>query len=451
MQHKSVSRFARTAIAMVMTTAMVFCAAGVTLANIADAATKTYAATGELNIRSGPSTSTDILYTLKKGDLVQATGKAANNWLPIKFAGGSAYVYAQFVKAKTSTDPVRTDVAGAKVTTVNVNLRDKASLSSKIIKVLPKGTEVSATGRTSGEFSEVTVSGKIRWLYTSYLGRPITGADPGASEAITPAEPLPAVVGEATANAALALRAEASVTSASQGTVPKGAVVQLTGQHLAQYSQAVYNGVAGWILTGFYTTAVAALPTSGAKRYINATNVNLRAGADVESEKIAVLAYGTLLVTTKLAQNNYTQVIWSGQLRWVSTQYLSATAPAAGDLGSASLNKLEKYGKAAVVEIREAFPEITSIGGWRSSSAYSSDHPNGRAIDIMIPNYKSNKALGDKIAAWVIANGERLHVTYLIWYQRNWRISRGSWTKMADRGSDNQNHKNHVHVSFYPS
>ncbi len=172
----------------------------------------------------------------------------------------------------------------------------------------------------------------------------------------------------------------------------------------------------------------------------------------VTSLKITVLNQGAELATTGASKNKYSSVIWDGKVRWVYTEY-TQTKPVdtSANLGSTSLNRLERYGKAAVLEIREAFPEISTIGGWRSSSDYSTDHPNGRAIDIMIPNYKKNKALGDRIANWVIKNGNRLHVTYLIWYQRNYRMSRGAWTNMENRGSDNQNHKNHVHISFEPS
>lgn len=90
------------------------------------------------------------------------------------------------------------------------------------------------------------------------------------------------------------------------------------------------------------------------------------------------------------------------------------------------------------------------------SSAYSSDHPAGRALDIMIPDYKSaaGKALGNAIARYLQDNYGRLHVHYLIWRQRQWNVERNTnpttgWRGMADRGTDTDNHLNHVHVSVY--
>lgn len=97
------------------------------------------------------------------------------------------------------------------------------------------------------------------------------------------------------------------------------------------------------------------------------------------------------------------------------------------------------------------FPEITSIGGWRATSAIaSSDHPFGRAIDVMIPNYRApaQVALGDRIADFVTANHQSLHIKYVIWRQRTWTPQNPTWRPMADRGSDTANHEDHLHISL---
>lgn len=93
------------------------------------------------------------------------------------------------------------------------------------------------------------------------------------------------------------------------------------------------------------------------------------------------------------------------------------------------------------------FPEITTIGGWRPVDAYD-DHPSGRAADIMIPDYNSGsgKALGDRVAEYVMANKDAFHVEYLIWRQ-TYRPATGESNTMEDRGSDTQNHFDHVHVT----
>lgn len=105
--------------------------------------------------------------------------------------------------------------------------------------------------------------------------------------------------------------------------------------------------------------------------------------------------------------------------------------------------------------VREEFPQITTIYGWRMSSSYSSDHPSGRAIDLMIPKYtkSSGKKLGDAIALFLQQRHKKLHIHYLIWRQRNWNVERSTsltaWRTMENRGSDTANHLDHVNVSVY--
>ncbi|MCW5952101.1 MAG: SH3 domain-containing protein, partial [Propionibacteriaceae bacterium] len=396
----------------------------------------------------------------------EAKGKAKNGWQPVSFNNTTGYVYAQYIKVVKSTKtPITNAAPSTRKTSANVNLRDAANLNSKIIRVLKKGTAVAATGRKSGDFTEVKVDGKIRWLFTKYVGGTTTAAPsvptptPTAPtqpvEPETPAEPtnpeLPDPVATVVTGSLLALRQSASEASAALGDLAAGAQVGLTGKHSGSYSEIIIDGKLAWVLTGYLKPSDLAptvtLPVSIGLRYINATDVNVRKAADVESTKLATLARATVLQITGPTKNGYSQVIFSGGLAWVSTQYLSDTKPGP-TLGSTSLDKLKATGKAAVLVVRDKFPEIKTIYGWRASSAYSSDHPNGRAIDIMIPSYKKNKALGDKIAKYFIDNNKSLKVKYVIWRQRNYTITRGKWVNMADRGGDTANHYDHVHVSF---
>ncbi|EHB47020.1 hypothetical protein MycrhDRAFT_6079 [Mycolicibacterium rhodesiae JS60] len=92
------------------------------------------------------------------------------------------------------------------------------------------------------------------------------------------------------------------------------------------------------------------------------------------------------------------------------------------------------------------FPEIHSIGGVRPD--YLKWHPNGQAIDVMIPNYQSpeGKELGDRIAAFALANADRISLNHVIWrrimYDKN-----GKPFLMGNLGSDDANHYTHVHIA----
>lgn len=93
---------------------------------------------------------------------------------------------------------------------------------------------------------------------------------------------------------------------------------------------------------------------------------------------------------------------------------------------------------------------IDTIGGWRPSDPYP-DHPSGLAIDIMVPDYftPEGSQLGSDIAGWVMDHAKEYGANYLIHKQTYWQPDGYSYV-MEDRGSDTQNHYDHVHVLVNP-
>jgi hypothetical protein len=92
------------------------------------------------------------------------------------------------------------------------------------------------------------------------------------------------------------------------------------------------------------------------------------------------------------------------------------------------------------------FPQITTIGGYRQDALRW--HPNGLAIDVMIPNFHSPEGieLGNQIAGYALANAKRWGVLHVIWRQKYYPgIGAPSWT--ADYGNETANHYDHVHIS----
>jgi hypothetical protein len=92
------------------------------------------------------------------------------------------------------------------------------------------------------------------------------------------------------------------------------------------------------------------------------------------------------------------------------------------------------------------FPEITTIGGARQDPLPW--HPNGLAIDVMIPDHNSDEGieLGNQIAGLALANAKRWGVIHVIWRQGFYPgIGAPSWT--ADYGNETANHYDHVHIA----
>jgi hypothetical protein len=131
----------------------------------------------------------------------------------------------------------------------------------------------------------------------------------------------------------------------------------------------------------------------------------------------------------------------------------AATAPVAArdfqfalPAGAASEAGLQVKTIWAARAISVMFPEITNIGGFRQDAFKW--HPNGLAIDVIIPNYDTDEGieLGNQIAGYALANAKRWGVVHVIWRQGYYPgIGAPSWT--ADYGSETANHYDHVHIA----
>lgn len=97
--------------------------------------------------------------------------------------------------------------------------------------------------------------------------------------------------------------------------------------------------------------------------------------------------------------------------------------------------------------VASKFPDLKEIGGWRPVDAYP-DHPSGRAVDVMIPEYDTDKGkkLGDEIKDYIFRNKDAFNVEYMIWRQE-YIPAEGQPNQMEDRGDPTQNHFDHVHVT----
>ena len=237
-------RIVRSGIAALALSALGVGTAQIVLASSAEAAYGTVTATTAVNVRAGTSTSTAIVGVLYFRATARQVGAVRNGWVPISYSGTTRYVSAAYVTGETSDEP---DAASTTTTTAaavsrtmwatdDVHVRSGPSLSDAIVGVLGKGRSVSATGRTSGAWTQVTFAGQLRWIYSAYLSTtaPTTGT-------------LPKVVGFARTTTALMIRTTSGSDFQSLGDLPTGTVVALTGVKAPGVAQIVHNSTLRWV------------------------------------------------------------------------------------------------------------------------------------------------------------------------------------------------------------
>jgi peptidoglycan DL-endopeptidase CwlO len=105
-----------------------------------------------------------------------------------------------------------------------------------------------------------------------------------------------------------------------------------------------------------------------------------------------------------------------------------------------------------------AYQQARAAGFTHYTSCYSKrasgEHPKGRACDFSAnaTTFKneaatgSDKAYGDRLAAFFVKNADRLGVMYVIWYRQIWMPSTG-WRSYSGTGGPAAVHTNHVHLS----
>jgi len=172
-------------------------------------------------------------------------------------------------------------------------------------------------------------------------------------------------------------------------------------------------------------------------------------GEDAKQEGVIDEGEKVLVTGRKAAER--VELVVDGEARWVTVGYLSEEKPVAAAAGlsmepcpdSSVESGLTSSAVYVYRSVCNAFPMITSYGGWDGHG----EHSSGKAIDIMT----SDSEVGNAIAEFLRAHAAELNLYDVIYAQRIYTQERGGegWRSMEDRGSTTANHYDHVHVSTY--
>ncbi|CEQ22204.1 mannosyl-glycoprotein endo-beta-N-acetylglucosamidase [[Clostridium] sordellii] len=144
-----------------------------TLALIPFTATNAFASNQEgivtatsLNVRSGPSTDSSFLFSIKKNDKVTIL-KSENGWYKISTANGhEGWASSEYISINTSNTNQQSN---KKVVNVdNLNMRNGASTSYRVIMKLNKGTVIEIISESNG-WTKIKHDGRIGFVASKYL------------------------------------------------------------------------------------------------------------------------------------------------------------------------------------------------------------------------------------------------------------------------------------------
>lgn len=125
-------------------------------------------ANASVNVRSAPDNNASIVCCLPKSAKAEKLG-TSGNWIYVKYNDKTGYVYKRFVDDETtgSTPTTPAEKTTTVYTTANLQVREKASTSSKRLGVLKKGTAVQTYSKSNGWY-EIRYNGKKAYISAQY-------------------------------------------------------------------------------------------------------------------------------------------------------------------------------------------------------------------------------------------------------------------------------------------
>lgn len=203
--------------------------------------------TDYLNLREGAGTNTKVLLTLSKNVSVTILDNSDSQWAKVKTSGGkTGYCFKQYLRFASESGQGNTGSASAE-TKVNLNLRQVASLSGKILLVLSKGTSVTVLDSSNSSWVKVqTQNGTQGWCSRQYLtmsGAAPSHSDSSGSSSVT-----------AKTTDYLNLRSGAGLSNRVLLTMSKGITVTVLDNSKPDWVQVrTQNGTQGWCSRDYLT------------------------------------------------------------------------------------------------------------------------------------------------------------------------------------------------------
>ena len=178
-------------------------------------------ATGDVNLRAGPSSDDEVLFLVPAGSTVLRTGRYVNGWVAVDFMGIAGWVEAASLTEPREFAPEPTPTAEPEATSApsGQGVGGPAEPTAESTVAPEPTATVEPTTEPTAESSEEASS------------------DPGS--------------GTAYATADVSLRSGPSSSYDEMATVPEGESVALTGVMENGFARVDYNGQIGWVATDY--------------------------------------------------------------------------------------------------------------------------------------------------------------------------------------------------------
>lgn len=374
-----------------------------------------------VNLRALPMTDSDALGVIGKGDAVSIVGRSGE-WYRVTYGGKTGFVMGEFLLtgeeesggaessgSAGSAAPGGVDYSSAVAAVVNtrVNMRQSASTSASVLKVLGVNTSVSITGEC-GDWYKVSCAGKNGFIMKQFVSLA------GQSGPADSGEVIYSAAVNAESSARVNLRAEAATSSSVLTVIARGETVSVTGEKGDFYIVRA-NGKDGYAAKAYFrltgssgssgsSASSGASATTDVSPWTGVADVEINMRAEPEGEVLYVLKSGTE-VTVNGVNGSWYRVDYRGTTGYVAQSYVSekkssgasgSTSGTTAYVTAASVNVRSGAGTGyAVVTTLRSGAELTiyelSDGWYRMSSSAGSGYISAKYVSTTKPETAPGK------------------------------------------------------------
>jgi len=277
----------------------------------------TFRTTAGVHLRSSPSTSASSLTVVAANTSVDVLDHDPAGWSKVQIGSQAGHIRSDFLRYAGAGVPGSSGSSGGGDTSTgtviatlktigSVNLRQSATTSSSVIRLLPKDTSVDVLS-TEGEWSRVSHNGTIGFI---------------KSELLTAGATSQTVIATLKTIGNVNLREGPNTNTRLIRTLPVGTSVDVLSRE-GEWSRVNQSGTIGFIksdlLTAGTVQASTTLKTIG--------SVNLRSGASTSSSIIRTLQPDTA-VEVLSTENGWSRVMHNNTNGFISAELLSVAGAA---------------------------------------------------------------------------------------------------------------------------
>ena len=305
-----------------------------------------------LNEREGASTSSKVIGSLSRNTKVTIVGEEGA-FYKIEYKGSHGYVAKEYVKDVTENSnsnqgtqtpekpsiPENTEKIGIVNVSSSLNVRERASISSKVIGSLSGNTKVTIVGE-EGAFYKIEYKGSHGYVAKEYV-KDVTESNNSNQGTQTPEKPIipenTEKIGIVNVSSSLNVRERASISSKVIGSLSGNTKVTIVGEEGAFY-KIEYKGSHGYVAKeyvkdvtesnnsnqGTQTPEKPIIPENSKKTGVVTASkgLNVRKEANTSSKIIGILNSGESVEIIG-EENGFYKITYKGQEAYASKNYIN--------------------------------------------------------------------------------------------------------------------------------